>query len=201
MLSASYEVLADFVRKVENQSPHKFIYLSNSLHNMEKIRCYWSPKTEIKTSKIGGKGLFAKNIIHKGEIVFIKTGHIVEYDEMIKCRNEVGDFDVQISENFFLVAKSKDEIDDLVINFNHSCNPNTGPDGQIIFVAIEDIKKGEEITVDYAMIIDSRYKLECNCGSDKCRKVITGEDWKLKELQQRYGNNFSWFILKKIKGL
>jgi|FLOH01.1.fsa_nt_gi uncharacterized protein len=166
---------------------------------MGKISCYWSPKTKIKTSKIGGKGLFAEVNIHKGEIVFIKAGHIVEYDEMIKYRNKVGDFDVQISDNFFLVPKSKNEINDLVVHFNHSCNPNAGPDGQIIFVAIKDIKKGEEITVDYAMITMPPYKLECNCGSEKCRKIITGDDWKLKELQERYGNNFSWFILKKIK--
>ncbi len=70
---------------------------------MEKIRCYWSPKTEIKTSKIGGKGLFAKANIQKGEIVFIKAGHIVEYDEMMKYRTKVGDFDVQISDNFFWI--------------------------------------------------------------------------------------------------
>ncbi|MBU1204625.1 MAG: SET domain-containing protein-lysine N-methyltransferase [Nanoarchaeota archaeon] len=168
---------------------------------MEKIKCYRSPKTEVRQSNIGGVGLFAKDNISKGEIVFIKAGHIVQYKEAMKCNKDIGEFDVQISDDFFLVPKSKDEIKDLVVHFNHSCNPNAGPDGQITFTAIRNICKGEEITCDYATITTYPYKLECNCGNKECRKVITGDDWKLKELQERYGNHFSWFILKKIKGL
>ena len=167
---------------------------------MGKIKCYWSPKTELKKSKIEGIGLFAKDNISKGEIISIKAGHIVQLEEAMRSNKEFEEYDLQIHDNFFLVPKRKEEIKDLVIHFNHSCNPNAGPDGQITFVAIKDIKKGEEITCDYATINTCPYRLECNCGSKNCRKIITGKDWKIKELQERYGNNFSWFILKKIKG-
>ncbi len=166
-----------------------------------KIKCYRSPKTIVKTSKIGGKGLFAKTNIKKGEVVFIKMGHIVNFKEAMRCHKEVGDFEVQISDKFFLAPIRKDEIKNLVVSFNHSCQPNAGPDGEITFVALKNIKKGEEITVDYATITTYPYKLKCECGSKYCRKIITGNDWKLKTLHQRYGNHFSWFILKRIKKL
>ncbi len=86
--------------------------------------------------------------------------------------------------------------------FNHSCDPNIGPRGQIEFVALRNIAADEELCTDYAMTVDTSnrapYTLGCNCGSPLCRKAITGLDWKLPELQARYGNRFSIFILEKI---
>jgi hypothetical protein len=35
------------------------------------------------------------------------------------------------------------------------------------------------------------YAPDCHCGSARCRGKVSGEDWKLPELQQRYGNYFS----------
>ncbi|MFA5126962.1 MAG: SET domain-containing protein-lysine N-methyltransferase [Patescibacteria group bacterium] len=166
-----------------------------------KITRYRSPKTKVKNNGINGKGLFAIANIKKGEVIFVNAGHIVNKKGAMHYHNTVGDFELQIYDNFFLTPKTKNEIKDLVIHFNHSCNPNAGPDGQITFVALRDIKKGEEITGDYATFTNYPYKLKCSCGSKNCRKIITGNDWKLKELQKRYKNNFSWFILKKIKKL
>jgi hypothetical protein len=41
--------------------------------------------------------------------------------------------------------------------------------------------------------------MKCECGASVCRGFITGDDYKLKELQNRYGEHFMPFILKKIK--
>lgn len=177
----------------------KIVFLS--LIIMPQIKSYRAPKVEVKESLIGGKGIFAKEDIKKGELVFIKSGHIVGRKEAQKYDKEIGDFSVQITDEFFLCPTSKEEVNDIVIFFNHSCNPNIGPDGQISFVAIRDIKAGEELVCDYSTFTTSAYKLECKCGTKFCRKIITGDDWKLLELQKRYGDNFSWFILKKIKKL
>lgn len=164
------------------------------------IKCYKSPKVAVKNSPIGGKGLFALKDIKKGELVFVKVGHVVDFEEAQKHDKELGDFSVQITDDLFLCPTSKEEISDLVIHFNHSCDPNIGPDGQVSFVALRNIKPDEELTCDYSTITASKYRLECKCGSKNCRKIITGDDWKLKELQDRHGYNFSWYILKKIKG-
>lgn len=165
---------------------------------MNQLKTYCSPKTIVKESFKEGKGFFAKENITKGEIVAIKNGHIVGKEEAYRLDNEMGDFSLQISDEFYICPKTKDEIKDIVIFINHSCNPNIGMDGQINYVAMRDIKKGEELCMDYAMAICGAYKLECKCRSDKCRGIITGEDWRNEDLQKRYDKYFSWFIYKKI---
>lgn len=134
---------------------------------MPTIKSYRSPKTEVKKkSKIQGKGIFAKEDIKKGEIVFIKAGHIVDWEEAKKF----ADYYLQIYDNFFLSPKTEEEVNNTAIFINHSCDPNVGPDGQITFVALRDIKAGEELCYDYAMTTAHDYKLKCNCGSKKLQR-------------------------------
>jgi uncharacterized protein len=168
---------------------------------MAQLKIYRSPKTIVKKSSKGGKGLFAKENIMKDEIIAIKNGHIVKKEEAYWLDNEIGDFSLQISDEFYICPKNKEEIKDIVIFINHSCEPNVGMDGQINYVAMRNIKAGEELCLDYATAISNEYELECKCGSKKCRGIITGEDWKNVELQKRYSKYFSWFIYKKIHKL
>jgi hypothetical protein len=65
------------------------------------------------------------------------------------------------------------------------------------------IEKNEEVTFDYAMCLHRveglpPYRLECLCGSDNCRKMITDDDWKISELQKKYDGYFSWYLQEKI---
>lgn len=165
------------------------------------IKSYFSPKTIIKQSTKGGKGLFARESISEGEIIAIKNGHIVDSSEASGLDKETGDFSLQISDEFYICPITKEEIESSVLYINHSCDPNTGMDGQISFIAMRNIQAGEELCLDYAMAITYDYKLNCKCGSDNCRKQITGDDWKNTDLQKRYNKYFSWFIYKKIHGI
>jgi len=165
------------------------------------FKSYRSPKTIIKTSAKGGKGLFAIENILADEIIAIRAGHIVNAEKAIELDKELGDFSLQISDEYYLCPLTREEIDNLAIFINHSCDPNIGMDGQICFVAMRDILAGEELCLDYAMAITSNYKMNCNCGNSNCRKLITGNDWKKQELQIRYRKYFSWFIYKKIYSL
>jgi hypothetical protein len=69
---------------------------------------------------------------------------------------------------------------------------------------MRDIKKDEEITFDYAMVVSESvgssiiFEMECECGSPVCRKRITESDWMLPELQRRYNGYFSQYIQEKI---
>lgn len=157
-----------------------------------------SPKTEVRNSETEGYGFFAKEDIQKDEVLAIKHGHIVQTEEALKLDNEVGDYSLQISDDFYICPKSRDEFEDIVVFNNHSCDPNMGFDGQINYVAMRDIKAGEEICLDYAMALDYDYSLECLCGSENCRGTITGYDWKDEKLQEKYGSYFAWFIFKKF---
>lgn len=88
--------------------------------------------------------------------------------------------------------------------FNHSCDPNSGFKGQMFLVAMRNIKKGEQVTFDYAMVLSkaknvSFYKIKCFCGSKNCRGYVTEDDWKKPELQKKYDGYFQWYLQDKIK--
>ena len=44
---------------------------------------------------------------------------------------------------------------------NHSCEPNVGVQGQIVFVAMRDVAAGEELTLDYGTIDHDAEPMAC----------------------------------------
>ena len=57
---------------------------------------------------------------------------------------------------------------------NHCCDPNLRcaiVHGHILYFAKRDIKRGEELTIDYLFSKDIE-KIPCSCGSKKCRGII-----------------------------
>jgi hypothetical protein len=71
------------------------------------------------------------------------------------------------------------------------------------YTAWRDIAAGEEITTDLAYCeATPDYCLEpCNCGSSLCRGRVTGNDWKLPALQERYRGYFTPYIQRLIQAL
>jgi hypothetical protein len=64
---------------------------------------------------------------------------------------------------------------------------------------MRDIPAGAELTIDYAMIDGNpAERMACSCGTPECRKIITGDDWRLRELQQRYAGYFSRYIQERF---
>jgi hypothetical protein len=84
-----------------------------------------------------------------------------------------------------------------MIFINHSCMPNVGLRGDVVYVAMQDIKAGTELTVDYAMMDNQNYQMSCNCGSENCRGTISGYDFKRPE-NLRYGKYLSAYIQSKL---
>lgn len=160
------------------------------------IKSRLSDKVEVRSKSLNGKGIFAKEDISKGEIVFIKGGHILTRNEIFSTGVINSYF--PISDEYFLGATNKEEEDGIKLYQNHSCNPNVGINGEITFVAIRNIKKDEELTVDYAFIDNEDYSFECTCGADNCRGTISGFDWKIKELQDKYYDYFAQYLKNKI---
>ncbi len=159
---------------------------------------YRSPKTEVRKSRIQGKGLFADSAIDRGEIVAVKGGYILSASTWNVLEPDLGAAEIQISDNLFIAPVSRDQREGSMVYLNHSCDPNCAIQGQIIFVAMRDIGAGEELTHDWATTDDLEYKLDCNCGSPGCRGTITGKDWMSKDLQQRYEGWFCWHLQRKI---
>ena len=161
----------------------------------------FSSKIEIRSSPLQGKGMFAKELIKAGETVIIWGGDYVSKEEAMKAKNQDGKVVMQLDEDLFTV---EDRGDDLTYFINHSCDPNVWMKNAFTLIARRDIQPGEELTADYILWeADENYvaKWDCNCGSPLCRKKITGKDWRLPELQERYKNHFTPFLNKRIEKL
>ncbi len=160
---------------------------------------YRSPKVVVRESPIHGKGLFARESLRKGEIVVIKGGYIFDRTTRDELEKSLGPAEVPVADGFFIGPRGQTERDGSMIFSNHSCDPNIGVQGQIVFVAMRDIRTGEELTHDWATTDDEDYEMECRCGASACRGTITGKDWRRKDLQSRYSGYISWYLLEKIR--
>jgi hypothetical protein len=111
------------------------------------------------------------------------------------------DYCYQISDELLLAATRWEEVTAAEC-LNHSCNPNAGFHGEIRLVALREITVGEEVTFDYATCMTASFgDFDCLCGAANCRGRITGEDWKLPELQTRLRGYFQPYIEAKIESL
>ena len=162
---------------------------------------YISPKAAIKESPIHGRGLFAVAPFSEGDIVCIKGGEIFDRQTRAALDRSLESSEIQIADDMFIGPLAVEHRERSMIFSNHSCDPNIGVQGQIVFVAMRDIAAGEELTHDWATTDDDSYELDCRCGAEHCRRFITGKDWKRKDLQKKYRGYFSWYLQEKIDNL
>jgi uncharacterized protein len=160
---------------------------------------YLSPNTRVGKSAIEGRGLFARRRIRKGEIVAIKGGHVYDARTLAKVKGRIAVSFIQIADRFFIGALTAAEVARNKIFINHSCAPNLGIRGQIMYVALRDIGAGEELTYDWAMEEHGSARTLCRCGAPRCRRVLTGRDWMIPRLQRRYRGYFSTYLEDKIR--
>ncbi|MEK7140373.1 MAG: SET domain-containing protein-lysine N-methyltransferase [Patescibacteria group bacterium] len=135
----------------------------------------------VSKSKLHGKGIFALKDIKKGQFIQHIKGNIKIFipsnkKESISYPNWVG-----VGKNKWIDPKYPN------LYLNHSCNPIAGIKGKVIMVALRDIKKGEEITIDYSIIEgDDRWEMRCHCGARNCRKIIRSVQFLPKRQYQKY---------------
>ena len=166
----------------------------------EQLTSYLSPKLEARplTHK-GLYGVFARKPASAGELLVMWSGSLYSFEALQTLTPMIRSWSVQVEDDLYLVPITAGEPADFI---NHSCNPNIGMSGQIALVAMRDIAAGEEICYDYAMTDGSAYdEFDCQCGEPTCRHRITGEDWRLPELQERYRGYFSPYLQRRIDRL
>mgnify|MGYP001321808920 CR=1 FL=1 len=130
---------------------------------------------DIKESKIAGKGYFAKQDIPIGTIVYFYSQEDIRYS-----RDKYVSMSAKDQKNL-QDNGVENEFGDWVLTgggpyTNHSCDSNILPlfiQGKYVSIVVKDIKKGDEITTDYSQFFSSfRWKMNCSCGSEICRKDI-----------------------------
>lgn len=160
---------------------------------------YLNPKCEAREHAEGGCGVFARKLLHKGELISLWGGTIVRKDQLEPEMPRFTQRIIQVDEELYLLTAEEAEPNDC---FNHSCDPNLGFSGQIGLVTLRDIQVGEELCFDYAMSDGEPYdEFDCFCGSSQCRKKITGNDWKLPALWKKYEGYFSPYLIKRIENI
>ena len=127
-------------------------------------------KVYVANTENTGKGLFASRNIKKNEAIFSVQGRIMKDSKYHSGSSyKMGPRWLAINENTW--------VSPLRTNpwwyINHSCNPNAGLRGRKIVVAMNNIKKGSEVTLDYSITEDDpSWEMKCSCGHDNCRRVI-----------------------------
>ncbi len=132
-------------------------------------------KTFVKDSPIHGQGYFANEDIPLGTIMYFYAEDDIRYpkeqfENLSKTeKDRIIEFAVEDEFGNWVETKSGPFT-------NHSCDANMLSlyvNGLYTDIAVVDIHKSDEITVDYAQFFSSTtWSMNCNCRSNCCRKTI-----------------------------
>jgi SET domain-containing protein len=166
-------------------------------------RCWLHPDVVVEVSSIEGRGLFASARLRAGEVVARLGGPVVDEAELRRMLNERAvDPSVPYIDTISLDGNNRHLIlppGNLVRFGNHSCDPNLWWLDSLTLGARRDIEAGEEVTTDYATSTGvSGFRMTCSCGSANCRRVVTGDDWKLEALRAAYGAHWTAALLARF---
>lgn len=133
---------------------------------------------EVRSSPIHGTGVFAARDIAQGECIGIYEGR-----RYTARQAAARDWDHGLTYVFGLSDGSvidAAEGGNATRHLNHCCEPNVqaqeerGPRRrlQVAFHALRDLKAGEELFIDYALVVEEPQpgqSYQCRCGAARCR--------------------------------
>ena len=172
-----YEGSADYILKHDGFGQAAFlehIIKEGISRHKEKQKKY-----TLRGNSTAGYGIYATQPIASNELIFngeekeqrIVTKRFVDEKWNVKEKEIFRRYAYPLSKNVFLLW---DNSPSEWAPQNHSCDPNTAYNGLNV-VALRDISKGEELTLDYTSFLDENMEpFQCQCGSPKCRGLISG---------------------------
>ena len=143
----------------------------------------------IKRSKIHTEGLFAKKDIPKGTKIIEYVGEKITVAEALdrnEEHNERAKTDKKAGAVYIFNLNSRYCIDgsfswNTANLVNHSCDPNCIykiTRGHIWIIAKREIKKGEEVTMNYGFALVKSFKEHpCKCGAKNCVGYIVDKKY------------------------
>ena len=140
----------------------------------------------VKKSR-NGSGLFTTIEIPANIPIIEITGTIIPIEEI---DNYNPDKVIQIGPYSYIGESGG--IDDYI---NHSCNPNCKMHvvgNRAILYSLYVVPKNNELTFDYSTTSTdnmNEWNMQCNCGENNCRNIISGFQHLDKELQEKYKQN------------
>src|SRR3989338_8384305 len=134
-----------------------------------------------------GKSIFIARNFTRDDSIFVISGPITKTPSI---------YTVPITVDLFIDPLPPGKF------LNHSCEPSCGIKNRTEVVAMRNLEKNEEITIDYAMIVfdydqsELKQDLTCNCGSKICRGKFGSYENLSEELRQKYAGFISDYLLK-----
>lgn len=133
----------------------------------------------MKGNSIAGFGIYATQAIPVGEVIFkgeerpqrIVTKRFVDENWLPEEKLLFKHYAVPLSSEVYVLW---DNNPSEWAPQNHSCSPNTAYFG-LNLLAIKPILPGDELTMDYANLLDEAAEtFDCQCGARNCRKIVSG---------------------------
>jgi SET domain-containing protein len=136
------------------------------------MRLKLAPGLAVRASGIDGKGCFATKFFPRGRKIAEYTGERISRREVARRVRGRKILRICAINNYWSLDGSRGGNGTHYIN--HSCAPNSYMKilyGHILFIALSDIRPGEEITLDYVTTYHSDDK-KCHCKAPTCRGTI-----------------------------
>jgi hypothetical protein len=175
--SDGYEGSADYILKLDGTGQAGFLkhILEEGIARHQRRQ----KKYRMKGNSIAGFGIYATQPINPGEVIFtgeersqrIVTKRFVEQHWLPEEKVLFRHYAVPLSSDVYVLW---DQNPSEWAPQNHSCNANTGYEG-LNLVALRPIAAGEELTLDYATLLDEQAEtFDCQCGAPNCRRTVSG---------------------------
>ncbi len=172
-----YEGSADFILKCDGIGQAGFLkkIIDEGIARHQRKQ----KKYIMKGNAIAGYGIYATQNIAANDLIFkgegmeqrIITRNYVERYWNVKEKETFRKYAYPLSKEVFLLW---DNNPSGWAPQNHSCDPNTTYEGLNV-VALRNITKGEELTLNYATFLDENMEpFNCRCGSANCCGLVTG---------------------------
>jgi uncharacterized protein len=155
------------------------------------VRSMLHPNILVGKSGIDGLGLFAEQLISKGERIWQlePNSEFLTLTAAKRLPRKMWNQIYQCGIDTYVILTDSSQY------MNHSCNPNTWANGDRAFDARMDILAGEEVTCDYGTFLtDVHWEgMICHCKSRNCRRTITSRDCLNVNFQRMYMDHLpSW---------
>jgi hypothetical protein len=146
----------------------------------------------VRRSLVHGRGVFATRALAAGEQVCEYRGERISWDEALHRHPRDP---AHPDHTFYFDIGDGTFVDGAVGGnsarwINHACRPNCEAgdhNGRIFIRTVQPIQSGEELSIDYALLVEDRYTRQlrqqyaCQCGSPDCRGTMLAERrWQLK---------------------
>eukprot|EP00698_Gefionella_okellyi_P022366 TRINITY_DN7405_c0_g1_i1.p1 TRINITY_DN7405_c0_g1~~TRINITY_DN7405_c0_g1_i1.p1 ORF type:complete len:186 (-),score=15.49 TRINITY_DN7405_c0_g1_i1:285-842(-) len=166
----------------------------------------------------GGFGLFCTGPIAAGEVLYdpvdddvVREWTMAEIDALPTLQREkFRHFMYQVGPDSFNSAAefdrlpvdswlTVDRVGDASNYMNHSCDPSCwfATNGDTKMTARRDLRAGDAVTYDYATSNAFPFEFSCGCKSSDCRIRVSGNDWKVDSVQEKYAGHLLWHCVVK----